>query len=212
MFANFFLEEGATMVAEMSVSIAPNSKLRAKALDGSKDDTGWLEGYAAVWGNVDAQSEVMVRGCFARSIARALASGNVKLMVKHFCNGGDTADCIGTITDATEDDYGLLIRAEFSSTQLAQDVRRNIIDGHVKYLSVGYRVVRSDNSARVVMLLECELVEVTVTVRPANPQAVITGAKTRARADSISLDQMRREIEVRKAKLFLLSTFHGKSE
>jgi HK97 family phage prohead protease len=162
------------------------SKLRAKSDDSQSSDSGWLEGYAAVWGNVDAQGEIMQRGCFARSIQQNVPAGKVKLMVRHFCNGGDALDCIGTITQAKEDDFGLWIHAELSSVELAQDIRTLVLEEHVKLLSVGYKPVLWDysNSAmpkgpdNILVHQECELCEVTVTVRPANPQAAILAAKT----------------------------------
>ncbi len=169
------------------------SRLRAKTDDAASGKSGWIEGYAAVWNNVDGQGEIMTRGCFTRSIGINVPRGVVKLMVRHFCNGGDALDCIGTITEAKEDDFGLWIHAELSSVELAQEIRTLVIEGHVNLLSVGYKPVRWDysNSAmpkgpdNVLVHQECELCEVTVTVRPANPQAAILAAKTE---DSPTID------------------------
>jgi HK97 family phage prohead protease len=162
------------------------AKLSAKATDLS---SGWIEGYAATWGNVDLQGHMMLRGCFARSIEQAIPAKKVKLMSKHYLYGGDCIECIGTVTAAREDDYGLWIHAELSAVQLAQDIRTKILEGHVDGLSVGFFPIlwdfrkTSDPAAKgndVVAHTECKLAEVTVTVIPVNEQALITAAKSQS--------------------------------
>lgn len=145
---------------------------------------GWVEGYLAVFGNVDSQKERIVRGAFSKSIQERVPAGKVPLMTRHFLYGGDVGDVVGNITQAKEDDYGLWIHADLSAVQAAQELRVKIHEGSVWGLSVGYEVLRwqtnADESGKVesVDLLECKLVEGTVTVRPANERAVITAAKS----------------------------------
>jgi len=119
----------------------PEAKLKAK-IRTAADDHGFIEGYAAVWGVVDKQNEVIAKGAFQRSISQTVLAGKVKLMAQHFRDGGDVLECLGTITDAKEDDYGLWIHADLSSVDLAQHVRTLINEGHVKTLSVGFRPVK----------------------------------------------------------------------
>jgi len=165
----------------------PDAKLVAKAQESEKSDAGWLEGYAATWDNIDLSGQVMVKGCFARSIKEAVAAGKIKLMSRHFKEGGDAFECIGTITEAKEDDVGLWIRAEFAGTADAQSIRTKVVEGHVKGLSVGFMPLRyeirntesEDGSVRdVVAHLESKLVEVTTTVKPVNDMAEIVAAKS----------------------------------
>ncbi|GMV82121.1 MAG: hypothetical protein AMXMBFR7_33050 [Planctomycetota bacterium] len=162
-----------------------NTRLAAKA-DG-ETDSGWIEGYAAVFGNIDAQGEVFVKGCFARTIQLQVPAGKVKLMAHHYKYGGDVLDCIGTIVEAKEDDYGLWIRAKLASTQLAQDVRTLVLEGHAKTLSVGFYMLRWEprdmGGKEILHHLECRLAETTVTVKPVNELAAITGAKSEAQAN-----------------------------
>jgi HK97 family phage prohead protease len=161
-----------------------NVQLAAKALAAQAGETpalqdaGWIEGYLAVWGNVDSQGEVMVRGCFARSIQQVVPAGKVPLMVRHFANGGDVLDSIGTITQAREDDYGLWIHADLDAGDVAQQVREQVLAGRVTGLSVGFQTLRAELRDGVVYQTECKLLEGTVTMRPANEKAQITGAKT----------------------------------
>ncbi len=107
--------------------------------------------------------------------------GKVKLMVKHFRDGGDVADLIGTVVEAHEDDHGLWFRANLSKINLAQDTRTLIMEGHVNGASVGFLPIKWNfmtiEGKGVVELLENKFMEVTITSRPANTLAKVT-AKT----------------------------------
>jgi len=159
-------------------------KAQGKAEAGS----GWVEGYAFVWDNIDKQRELMVRGAFARSIQQVVPAGKVKLMAKHFSEGADVMENIGTVTEAREDDYGLWVHAEFSSVQDAQDIRTKVTEGHIKYLSGGFRPIQwefrepvdenGNPKPAILAHLECALLETTVTNRPVNELAVIVAAKS----------------------------------
>jgi HK97 family phage prohead protease len=172
---------------------AADPKLKAKAIEQGAADPGWIEGYAAVWNNLDRQNEVMVKGCFARSIAQAVPAGKVKLMATHFRDGGDALECIGTITQAKEDDYGLWIHADLASTDDAQNIRAKVVEGHISSLSVGYVPIRwevrntemeNGEVVQTIAHLETRLAEVTTTVRPANELATITAAKSENHTDT----------------------------
>lgn len=156
----------------------PEAQLFAK-VDG--DGNGHIEGYAAVFGNVDLQDEVIRKGAFAKTLNDRVPAGKVKLMVRHWAHGGDTLEVIGTVTEAKEDDNGLWIHAELSGLPLAQNTRQLIVEGHVSGLSVGYNVIdfgfTEIDGRSVTELREIRLLEVTVTSHPANESAVITAAK-----------------------------------
>jgi len=150
--------------------------------DNGENGAGWIEGYLAVFGNVDRGGERIVKGAFEKSASERVKSGKVPLMAKHFAHGGDVADVIGTVTQAKEDEYGLWIHADFSSIQLAQDIRTKINEGSISGLSVGFELIRYeeerlDGKTTILNLLECRLSEATITVKPMNEQAVITAAK-----------------------------------
>ena len=162
-----------------------DAKLVAKSI-AEEPGAGYLEGYLAVWDNVDYQNEVMVKGCFSRSIKQVVAARKVKLMSKHFAHGGDAPECIGTIVEAKEDDHGLWIRAEFSSAADAQNIRTKVVEKHINGLSVGFYAIdweersekRGDEIVSIVYHKECRLAEGTVTVKPVNDLAEVTAAKS----------------------------------
>ncbi len=188
------------------ISHSPDARLMAKAAP-QPGDSGWIEGYAAVWGNVDGAGEVMDKGCFARSIGEVVGAGKVKLMSMHYRDGGDALQCIGTITKAREDDYGLWIHADLSSVAAAQDIRTKVLEGHIKSLSVGYRPIkwatRNVDGVAIVAHTECALGEVTVTVKPANELALITAAKSRREGGNLPA-QILADLNAKKARLKML--------
>jgi len=168
-------------------TIRNGNDLQAKARLGKakKNDPGHVEGYAAIWNNVDLGGEIMRRGAFVKSISERVAAGKVKLMARHFAYGGDVPECIGTVTEAKEDDTGLWYRAKFASTELAQTVRTLILEGHVDTCSVGYMPVKwnwltvgEGAGSQVLEHTECKFFEVTVTVVPMNEEAKLTAAKS----------------------------------
>jgi len=153
--------------------------LRAK---NTAEGKPYIEGYLAVFDNVDQGGDRIIKGAFAKSIKERVRAGKVPLMVKHFAYGGDVTDAIGLITEAREDDYGLWIHADLSSVQLAKDTHTKITEGIVWGMSVGFQLLRYEEVREgddwILELKECRLVEGTVTVRPMNEEAVIHRAKS----------------------------------
>jgi HK97 family phage prohead protease len=143
---------------------------------------GYLEGYVAVYGNIDSYGDRIVRGALAKSISERVPAGKVPLVTRHFAHGGDGEDAIGLITQAREDDYGLWIHAEYSADPEAQRMRAKIEEGIVWGLSIGYELVKwqevKEGERYVLEILEMKFLEGTVTCRPANELAVITAAKS----------------------------------
>ncbi|KKL50665.1 hypothetical protein LCGC14_2303230, partial [marine sediment metagenome] len=84
---------------------------------------GSVEGYLSAFNVIDHQGDVVRPGAFTKSIAERGQAGKIPLMVRHFAAGGDILDCVGTITELKEDDYGLWFSAEFHPDQRSQDVR-----------------------------------------------------------------------------------------
>lgn len=183
------------------------------AKDRRPDDLphGAIEGYAAVWDVVDLQDEIIRRGAFAKSLRERVPAGKVKLMVRHFAHGGDVPEVIGTITEMKEDATGLFFRARLAGVPPAQQARQLVLEGHVDGCSIGFLPVRwrwtDVDGRRVLEHLECKAVEVTLTVRPANEQARITGAKAGPRRDraaerpSHATDALTLDLAIRRRRL-----------
>lgn len=179
--------------------------VRGKVSAATDSNNGWIEGYLAVFGNLDERNEIVEPGMFAKSAAERIPAGRVPLMTRHFAYGGDVPDVVGLITQGKEDDYGLFIHADFSKVARAQETRQLINEGVAWGLSVGFELLRFEevkeaDGKTVLRLLEGRLSEGTITVRPMNEKAVITAAKSNNPAEGLdverlSLDQLKQARE-----------------
>lgn len=142
--------------------------------------SGDFEGYASVFGNVDLQNDVVVKGAFQESLPRFIAGG-------FFAWQHDWDDPIGYPTTAREDSRGLFVAGKFHSTPEAQRVRtiaaERVSAGRSLGMSIGFDVpkggaVRRQDGVR--ELRKIELYEASIVLMPANPEAMLTGAKAGA--------------------------------
>ncbi len=182
-------------------TVLTDAGLSAKAEDGA----GWIEGYASIFNNLDQQREVVRPGCWAKSVAERVPAGKVKLMVRHYAHGGDTLECIGTVSQGKEDDRGLWFHADLSSVQMAQDIRQKVQEGHIGYSSVGYQPVEWgeiawEDGKSAVELTQAKWLETTLTNMPANELAVLTAAKA-ILADSGAPEAGRALSEVERSRI-----------
>lgn len=152
---------------------------KARATDNGAG--GMLEGHASAFGNVDLQGDIIQRGAFAKTISERIPARKIKLMAQHAGTTNSVLDVIGTVTEATEDEAGLYIKADFADTQAAQDVRKLVKGQHVSGLSVGFWVMDGEpltGDSGGMLIKEAKLEEVTVTAFPANELARITASKS----------------------------------
>jgi HK97 family phage prohead protease len=144
---------------------------------------GEITGHAAIFGNVDLQGDLIVKGAFKRTLQNwAKAKSRIPLVDGHLA--GDTDRLLGSVLEAKEDSDGLWFRAAFSAAQRAQDARTKAVEGHLSGVSIGWLPVPggidfSETAEGVVRVLkEIRLLEISLTPIPANPEAVLTSAKT----------------------------------
>lgn len=186
--------------AEIRKVIAcPVPALEAKAGEGG-EDYGEISGYAARFDNVDRQGDIIRKGAFKKSCSERVRAGKVLLMARHFAHGGDTAEAIGLIAEAREDDKGLWIRAKCYNSQLAQETREKIKSSPNAYgMSVGYQTVRAnqlygkEGEVTGFELMELKLYEVTVTAVPANEET--TAEAKSAASPALTLEAVQQEVQ-----------------
>ena len=93
----------------------------------------YLEGYAAVYGNVDSYKDIIQAGAFDAFLLSEEAK-RVK-----FCFNHDIYKVIGVVEELKSDEKGLWFRAKLSNTSLGKDVAVLIEDGALSEFSIGYR-------------------------------------------------------------------------
>lgn len=152
---------------------------KVKVVDDNEDNpSGFLEGYASVFGNVDLGGDVVFRGAFAKTLRERLRKGFIKIVDSHRAFVG-TESVIGIVREAKEDDHGLWFKGPFSSVTRAQEIRTKIKEGLLDALSFGYDIVKAETNpdSGVLELKELKLYEVSVVIWGMNPKAKPTVVK-----------------------------------
>ena len=129
------------------------------ALDGD----GTIEGYASLFGVVDAARDMVMPGAFAASL-RARGVRRIPMLFQH-----DPAEPIGIWLELKEDLRGLYVRGRLipdvgRARELLALIRAGTADG----LSIGYRPRRAriDPRTRVRALHEIDLWEISIVTLP----------------------------------------------
>lgn len=147
-------------------------------------DPGGIEGYGAIFNNIDSYGDMIVKGAFLETIPQFMTNGFASV-------GHAWSDLpVATFSDAHEDDKGLYIVAEYHTDDYSQRTRgivKERIDRQKSVgLSIGFMVKdggavigRDDNGfpVGVRILTNLELFEVSIVNVPANPAALATAAK-----------------------------------
>lgn len=165
----------------------------------SKSDAGGFIGYGATFYTLDRAGDVIMPGSFKSDLPRFLQE-NFLSDVNH-----NYSEPIGRISEASEDTFGLRIKADFSDTPRAKIVRTLIKDKAIQKLSVGFYPLETksvspgellqlwekagysptDRDMRhlkqvksVKIITKAELVEITPTPHPVNHEAKILAVKS----------------------------------
>lgn len=175
-------------------------RLKSQVLD---DDAGWVEGYSVAFNVRDADGDIVLKGAFKKSIQEQIvAKGGCPFMVKHWVNGGDVLETMGTTTQAREDDYGLWTHNDLSADQDAQTIRAKINGKHIKHLSASFDVLQGyagvdDHGQPCYYITEARIIENTATAFPKNQAAIITRSKDQADEIIRHLQQQVKTLEER---------------
>ena len=166
--------EGEGKMIAYQIKACKTPELSAK-VDG---DSGFIEGYAAIFDIVDLDNDIIKAGAFKRSIDNQIAAGKVLLMSRHFAHGADSGEAIGKIVEAKEDQTGFWIKAKLFESQHAQETRSKVMDAPDAFgMSVGWKNVeggfkRREGEERGFEFTEMNLREVTLTLNPAQSDTI----------------------------------------
>lgn len=150
------------------------------------DDSGSVEGYAAVFNAACAYGDVIQPGAFAKTLAEHKAAGTSPLMFWQH----NPDEPIGVWTDLTEDARGLRVKGRIiTDTSRGRDVHALIRAGAVRGLSIGFRTRKAEqrpSGGRV--LKDVQLVEISPVSLPAQRRAQVTGIKSEPVAAGLAAD------------------------
>lgn len=149
------------------IEYGPSLAIEVKNLD----ESGYIEGLAASFGNIDYGNDRVIPGAFAKSISR---KSSIPMLFYH-----DMKRPVGRWTKAVETDDGLKVEGKISTkTREGGEAYELVKDQVIGALSIGYDPVVKRMAGKVRELVEVDLHEVSLVTIGMDPHAGITGVKS----------------------------------
>ena len=99
-----------------------------------------ISGYAAIFNNKDKEGDILLKGCFAKSISdrgpESTANDKIIMLWQH-----DTHEPIGRISVLKEDDKGLYFEAVIDDVERGNQAIKQLESGTLNQFSIGYSYV-----------------------------------------------------------------------
>lgn len=134
------------------------------------DESGYIEGLAAGYGNVDFGGDRILPGAFSKSLE---GRSGVPMLLFH-----DQQRPVGKWAEFSETEDGLLAKGKISTkTRDGGEAYELAKDGALAGLSIGYEPTVKRMAGKVRELVELMLHEVSLVSIGMNPKAVISGVK-----------------------------------
>lgn len=140
-----------------------------------------ISGYAAVFGNKDSSGDILIKGCFAKSISergpKSKTNRKIAFLWMH-----NMDEPLGRITTLVEDEKGLYFEAELDAIPEADRALTQLESGTLNQFSIGYQYVwdkleySEELDARIVK--EVNLYECSVVTIGANEETEYSGLKS----------------------------------
>ena len=147
------------------------------------EDSRIISGYAAIFGNVDKAGDLLVKGCFAKSIAErgpeSQANDKIIFLWMH-----DMSEPLGKITELREDDHGLYFEASIDEIELGDRAIAQFKSGTLNQFSIGYKYVWDkcewieENGREIFICKELILHEISVVSIGCNGETEFLGFKS----------------------------------
>lgn len=135
------------------------------------DDSYKFEGYASVFGGVDAYGDTIFKGAYEKTLKDR--ERPIRMRWNHF------GDIIGKWIDIHEDEKGLYVVGELTKGHtVAENVYASLKHGAIDGMSIGYWATKTEkNDHGGEDLHEIELTEISVVEEPADLNALVSGFK-----------------------------------
>lgn len=139
---------------------------------------GTIAGYASCFNKVDHQRDMIAKGAFTRTLrAWHLTGKKPKMLWQHQAH-----QPIGVWTHLKEDDYGLYVEGQLAlGTKQADEAYFLLKSGVLDGLSIGFRTIKAtrEPKQRARLLLDIDLIEISLVTFGANPSALVSQVKRR---------------------------------
>lgn len=144
-------------------------------------DSRTISGYAAIWGNRDDAGDVLVKGCFAKSIAERGPESKTNRKII-FLWMHDMDEPLGRITKLVEDDKGLYFEADVDKIPEGDRCLEQLNSGTLNQFSFGYMYVwdkcEYDSESDSFICKELNLFEISVVSMGCNEETGYEGMKS----------------------------------
>lgn len=146
-----------------------------------------ISGYAAIFNNKDKASDILIKGCFAKSIEErgpeSTANDKIILLWQH-----DQREPLGRITELKEDERGLYFEAIIDDIELGDRAIKQLESGTLNQFSIGYNYVwenvEYDNARDAYIVKEVKLHEISVVSIGCNGLTEYLGLKSSEEFDN----------------------------
>lgn len=178
-----------------------NLPLELKALN----DDGTFSGYAAIFGNVDLDGEVIERGSL-KEIKRN-DDGKVVVLWQH-----NMRDPIG-VADVTEDQKGLRFEgALVLEDPTARKARAHMLAKSVRGMSIGFDTLKDEMRNGVRHVQELRLWEISLVTFGANPVAGVEQVKQAGQIDDVrECEEYLRDVGFSRSKAKAMAVAWGRT-
>lgn len=147
-----------------------------------------ISGYAAVFNNVDKAGDMLMKGCFSKSInergPESQANDKIIMLWMH-----DMHEPIGRITVLREDDKGLYFEAAIDDVERGEQALKQLESGTLNQFSIGYSYVwekcEYDSARECLVIKEVILYEISVVSIGCNGETEYLGLKSAEEYESI---------------------------
>jgi len=140
-----------------------------------------ISGYAAVFGNKDSSGDILIKGCFAKSIAERGAESKTNRKIA-FLWMHDMDNPLGKITKLYEDEKGLYFEAKLDTIPEADRALVQLESGTLNQFSIGYQYIwdkmEYDEEQDAFIVKEVNLFECSVVTIGANEETEYRGMKS----------------------------------
>lgn len=164
----------------MHAPLPPTSRL-SLGLDGS------IEGYASLFGEIDAARDMVMPGAFTQTLKQR-GLRKIPMLFQH-----DPSEPVGVWLELAEDWRGLKARGRLiPDVMRARELLSLLKAGAVDGLSIGYRTVRGqiDPKSRVRRLYQVDLWEISIVTFP-----LLNGARVSAVKQAPKVSRLREQAE-----------------
>lgn len=156
-----------------------------------------ISGYAAVFGNKDKAGDILIKGCFSKSIQERGPQSNANDKIIHLWMH-NMNEPVGKIVTLIEDDKGLYFEADIDEIDLGDREIKQLESGTLNQFSIGYSYVWDkidyDSEKDAFLVKEVVLYEISVVSIGCNGETYYAGLKTAEEIEDKEIE-LQNEIE-----------------